>query len=162
MATGIDVRENEGFEKGWFTTTVIAVIVMAVAVLAALTGALGGGPLAEAKAEIPGAAVQARYERFVRTQTPSRLDIAFTGDLGRAEADVHLDKAFLATRDIKDMLPRPDATRVDADGVTYVFALGPAHRGQVSVWLMPNTAGPAAGTIAVNGHGTAIHQFIFP
>lgn len=45
---------------------------------------------------------------------------------------VHLDRAFLARRDIKDVLPKPDATRIDADGVTYVFGPGGDHRGEVT------------------------------
>lgn len=162
MAIQIDVRENEAFESGWFVATVIAVIFMAVAVLAGLSGALGGGPLAKAMATVPGRPVLIGYERFVRTQTPSRLDLTIASDLGRDTAEVHLDRRFLDRRDIKDVLPKPNATRVDADGVTYIFALGIEHHGEISFWLTPNAAGPAGGSIAVDGDAAPIHQFIYP
>jgi hypothetical protein len=162
VATQIDVRENEAFENGWFIASTIALAIMTACVFAALTGVLGGGPLARASLSLPGRPVTVRYERFVRTQTPTRMDIAITGDLGSTAAEVHMDNKFLAARDIKDVLPRPDATRVDDDGITYLFALGPQHKGQISFWLTPNSTGFGRGTLAINGVGAALDQFIYP
>ena len=162
MATTIDIRENEAFENGWFIASLVVIALMALSVVAALTGVLGGGPLARAKVHLAHSPVQIGYERFVRVQTPSRMDISIARDLGHDTVEVRLDAAFLSARDIKEVLPRPAATRVEKDGLTYLFPLGSARQGQVTFWLSPNTPGAAAGTIAVDGDAVPIRQFIYP
>lgn len=164
MASKIDVHENARFERGWFAFSMVMMAVMTVAVVTALTGILGSGPLAKGETRFPGDTVLARYERITRVQTPTQIDFDLDLSRGRSPpvAVMHLDNTFFATRDIKDILPRPDASRVDPDGISYLFALSPQRHGLVSFRFTPLTAGDTSATVSVNGDTAAVHQFVLP
>ena len=170
------VEPHERFERGWNRLQQSIEVGVAVIVAAGLVGVFGSGPISSVSGRFPGVPVTMTYERLMRRTVQSKVVFAIHGPVGRAATgvsetnaadggsivDVTLPNAFTHHFEVVSTSPRSVLMRADAAGVTYVFALGPAHEGEIVFSVKPQSSGLGDASVAVAGHGEALRQFVFP
>lgn len=113
----VELSEDMRHERREWIAQRVAWGVMALVVAAAVAGLFGSGPLATARAETPGLAVE--YPRFARDDAESRIALRLDGRalwLGREAADEVTVEA---------VTPPPAAVRVDGDRWVYEWTSPP-------------------------------------
>ena len=76
----VAVGENLAFQERWWKFEGVVWVLFVIILLADVAGAFGGGPLAQAKIDEPGLGMRVKYQRVMRTGTPSMMAIQFSPD----------------------------------------------------------------------------------
>ena len=155
------VKTNERFERGWNRLQRTIEIMTTAVVIAGLAGLFGTGPLSSAVASLP-ATISISYERILRRTKQSDMTITLIRPASRSQIEIELPTRFLDEMDIVSTSPRSAATRAEADGVTYVFDLGAARRGQITFALKAKGLGAFTSSVRADGMQVDLHQFIWP
>ena len=136
---------------------------MALAIVAALVGVFGGGPLSSVHAGGGGLAIE--YQRFQRSSAENDyrfdLDAALVRD-GRLR--LRLDQALLDDMELDSIIPEPEAVIAGNDHTEFVFLAAPGNgQARVVFRFRPATFGRRAGRVEVPGAPpVVIDQFIYP
>lgn len=158
----LDLALHPGFDRHWRIAECIFIFGLSAVCAAALTGALGSGPLSHACAHLDGSAVETlQYERIVRNHGSSWMKIGLRRGVS-GTVDVHLDSALTGSVAIDAINPHPSATRVSGNGTTYTFEVLAAHGGSLDFRLSPYRFGPVHTTVAVDGNRINIAQIVRP
>lgn len=72
----LEVDQDLAFERKSWAAQRIGWGVMTLAIVAALAGLLGSGPASRTRAETPDGAIAVEYDRFVRANAPTDLDVS--------------------------------------------------------------------------------------
>ncbi len=137
---------------------------MALVVLAALVGLLGGGPLSQATAG-EGAPLQVQYGRFVRHRAPTDMEIRLQlGAVQEDKARVWVDRAWLDTINLQSVVPEPESVEAGGDRLIYVFQLeAPGEPATIKFDYMPIRFGVRTVTIGLDGgEGVNFNQVVYP
>jgi hypothetical protein len=161
---GLEIEQDEAFERRSFTVQRAGWIVLTVIVAAAAAGLLGSGPLGKATAVAPGA-FTVEYERFTRYQAPQTLQIHLQPAVtGRREVRVWMSRVFLDSSKIETVIPSPVRIEGAADRLYYVFQMArPGDRLSVALHLQAEQIGLVDGHIGVDGgKDVAFKQLVYP
>lgn len=117
--SGLEVREDRGWQERFWTSQRVAWIAMALFILAAMAGLTGmGGPLASASADLGGGTIE--YPRITRWQADDQLQVrvepASTGNV-----ELTLSPQFVQTFAISSIQPEPKDARATTSGHRFVF-----------------------------------------
>ncbi len=138
---------------------------MAVLILYALAGGLGGGgPLSNAEVVAVDGSARVRYEKFARQLTPTTVEINVTQPPDGRPTQLHVDGSYLSSTTIKLIVPEPDTTTIADNGYVFGFkrSSGVADT-KIRLQLEPQRIGTANGWLVINnGEKLAINQFVFP
>ena len=159
----IAVGEDIEFQSRWWRFERLLWSFFLLVLLADLSGALGRGPLANAKRESPDGTIEVKYERVERSNTSSIMTI-----LPRPSA-VHDGKVQLFVSDsvvqklgAQRVIPQPLESIVGSGGITYVFAAS-AQPMLIQIELKPSFMGPHSFTIGVpGGEPVGASAFVLP
>ena len=135
----------------------------ALAVLAALLGAFGGGPLSRVHAGGGGLLVE--YQRLQRSsaQNEYRFDVA--SSLARdGRLRLRFDQALLDDMELDSVIPEPAAVIAGKGHTEFVFHAAPEEGdARITFRYRPATFGRRAGTVETPGAPPVeIDQFIYP
>lgn len=161
-----DLEIHQGLEhqkRSWLAQRV-AWILMLLAVLAALAGAAGSGPLSHRALERPGS-LSVEYERWIRFTGPHELVLHLApGAAPGPSARVWLGRDYLEEMEIENVVPEPEHVEAGADRLVFVFPLvTPGNPTAVTFHLKPHHIGPTAATIGLEGKPPIrFRQLVFP
>lgn len=161
---GFDLSQNLRFQRRSWIVQRVGRALMALAVLAALLGLLGPGPLSKASAGEE-ERLEVEYDRFLRQQGENRLTVKLgPGSAPGEEARVWLDARYMQDNELQAVVPEPERVEATEERVVLVFALARPGAGlEAVVDLQPRAIGPVRGAIGVAGGPTArIAQFVYP
>lgn len=139
--------------------------VLAIAVLAALTGILGKGPLSKAMQASPDGVVRLEYDRYLRYRDPTVLHIYVQPEAAvDGELRLSLNRGYLERVQLERIVPEPREERAGAERHTFVFA---ADRLTTSTWIafhvIPDRSGSLPGELRVGEREPAVfRQFVYP
>jgi hypothetical protein len=158
----IDLTVHETFDRRWRVAEAIIIGLMAVICLAALSGALGSGPLSHARISFNSTNPSTlEYERIGRAHNSSWMRIALAkGTTGIFP--VHLDRDLLQSVSIDSTSPLPLSVRADGDGVTYLFDTRDLQGASLDFKVSPYHFGIVSTTISAHGAQASFHQLILP
>lgn len=146
----VELSEDLAHERREWIAERIGWAGMALLIAAALLGAFGSGPLADARAE--GGGLEARYRRFARAKADSKVELVLpSGQLWVA-------RAALDDYDLERITPQPDRTTLLADRWIYEFGAG----GKVSLTLRPERPGHAAVRLGSGAAELRLEQWVYP
>jgi len=137
---------------------------MALAIVAALLGVFGSGPLSSATAG-NGEFVSVHYERFIRHTGEGDLTIAVAANQARAgEVELRVDASWLGAVQILGISPEPAGFRAGDGSHVYVFTVDePSEPFAVSIRYTPREMGRIRSGFAVNdGPVVSFTQFSYP
>ncbi len=131
-------------------------VLLAGFTVAASSGVLGSaGPLNQRVEQAPGLAVS--YHRFVRHAAPCELRLRIPK---QERTVISIDRGFLDSACIRQVLPEPAQTGTSGDRCTFTFLGG---TDQVLFSIEFDGYGKRVGTVAVEGGSAVdISQYIWP
>ena len=144
----IDVPQDLAHERRAYRARRLTAVVFGLVLAAALLGLLGrSGPLSDTSASAGG--LQVGYERFLRLDTPTELQIAI--GVGQGETDIAISRALLDDLEIQSYSIEPQTTTALPDRVVFTFEQQPPST--VTLAVEPQRIGRLRG--AVYGPGDA-------
>lgn len=153
----IELQDDPVFQQRQFLVAKVAGALFVVVAAAALLGLLGTGPLSDATAR--GTGISVDFDRFVRFDTPTEIEVSVSGGSGTTE--LSLSAAYLEGFDVENVTPEPD--RQSAVGDRIVFAFEERPPSTVMLSLTPREIGLQKGTASLAGGGSAsYHQLVYP
>lgn len=153
IAVGTDIA----FERKWWRLEKVVWTVMALLLVAGLSGAMGRGPLAKVNTQTPDNSLQMQYERFERYKTPSTLGLTLTGSaIQNHRALVWVSESLLKSLGTQRISPEPAVSEPGDNRTLYAF---PAEDGEAKLQFTLEPGQPGIFDIAVGVvHGPELHR----
>ncbi len=160
----LELEHDAAFERrdwraqriGWTLLGIIAVL--------AVAGLFGGGPLSQQVATANG--MEVRYERFVRRNAPSSIEVRIAPGLvpGGQRVRISIDQAYATALDIGSPRPEPVETAAVGNQVVYTFEADASGAPVTLVFpIQPDGFGRQRGRIGlVPNPAVTIEQFTYP
>jgi len=157
--TGLQVNEDMDFQRLEWRIERIGWVMLALIIIAALLGLLGNGPLSSS-AKTAGS-LQVEYDRFLHRDAPSSYRIHLKPR--DAATDIHLNREFLDSAKLDQIVPQPAEAELATDGILLRFKSSPLAAGVVTIPFEAKTIGVLQTRISV-GNETPIHlsHFVYP
>lgn len=147
----IAVGEDLDFQRRWWKFEKVVWGFFVLILIADLSGALGRGPVANAKAQTSDGTLQVKYERVQRENTSSIMTI-LPGNAAIHEGKLQLfaSDSILKQFGAQRIIPAPLTSTIGGGGVTYTF---PATTLPITIQieLKPSFIGSHPFTIGVPG-----------
>lgn len=159
----LEIDQDLEFERRQWTFQRAAWVVMALILLMAFVGLLGGGPLSQAKQTSGPLALQ--YDRLSRERAPSELQLQVAaGTASDGEIAISLNDGFLDKVDVERVVPEPAEMEAAVGRVIYRFAVADPDQFTTIVFhVQPDEPGVAQGRLGlIAGEEITFSQLIYP
>lgn len=159
----LEIDIDEQFERRQWRTERIGWVIMALIILAALLGLLGGsGALSSTTAGSGSLAV--RYSGLAHMLDPTMLEVRVNPVAGQERLQVWLSQSFLDNAQVESILPEPDSAEVGDDRLIFSFALADSAReARIVFHLKPELPGLRQGVLGLeDGQSVDLSQFVYP
>ncbi|MDQ3657829.1 MAG: hypothetical protein M3457_22490 [Chloroflexota bacterium] len=160
----LEIDQDVGFEQRQWKIQRAGWVVMALIVVAALSGVFGSGPLSAATAGDEETLV-VHYQRFVRHQGQGELVVKVGPNQASAgEVEFWITMEYLGEIDLQGISPEPDEVRSAGDRQVFVFLVDdPAQPLEVTITYFPNGLGRVSGAAGLlDGASVSFTQFGYP
>lgn len=118
-APGLQVTEDRSWQEKFWTSQRVGWVLMALLILAAITGLTGmGGPLASAKAKLGGGTIE--YPRITRWQADDQLEVRLD-PTSAGSTELTLSPQFVQLFAISSIQPEPKDVRATTAGHRFTF-----------------------------------------
>jgi hypothetical protein len=153
----MEVETDLKFQRRVWRAQRIGWLVIGAAILAALLGLFGTGPLSRASTD--GGGLRVEYDRFARREQPMRLRLVLPES--KLDAQVSLARDYLEGLRVEQVVPEPKEVEVVGRWLVYHFS-GPGPLA-VTFDVQPIAFGRLAGLAEISpGEGVSFQQFIYP
>ncbi len=138
----LQLHEDLAHERREWKLQRVGWALMALALLAAVLGLFGHGPLSETASASADGALTVRHQRFERYQAPSEYDIGALPALAAGGVLVlRVEPALLARIEIERFEPAPQQVRADGEALLFAFATVPGKPARVRMFFRPKRSG---------------------
>ncbi len=147
----IAVGEDLAFQRRWWKFEKAVWSFFILILIADLSGALGRGPLANAKAKTADGTLEVKYERVLRENTSSIMTVLpGPGAVHNGQVQLFVSDSVVKQFGAQRIIPQPEISTVGNGGVTYSF---PATTLPITVQfeLKPSFIGVHEFSVAVPG-----------
>ena len=159
----IAVGEDLDFQRRWWKLEKVIWSIFVLILIADLSGALGRGPLANAKAQTSDGTLHVKYERIQRENTSSIMTVLpGAAAIHNGQFQLFVSDSILKQFGAQRIIPQPATSTVGGGGVTYTF---PATTTPMTVQfeLKPSFIGAHPFTLAVPGsEAIQAKSFVLP
>jgi hypothetical protein len=155
----VAVGEDLDFQRKWWRFENAAWVIFTLIIVLDLAGLFGRGPIAKAQRRSADSAIDVKYERIERTDSPSILTIQFAQSaIQNGKIQLYVSNSLVKELGAQRIIPAPQDTVIGDGGLTYTF---PASRPPASVDLALQPSGPGIYdfTVGVVG-GQPVHAKI--
>lgn len=137
----------------------------AIALIAAMLGLFGYGPMSRTTVGNPDA-LQVEYDRFQRSSAPTDYAVTANASLAReGELRIRFDQSLIDHVEFDDIVPDPEHVRAGNGYTEFVFDVAPgseAHA-RIAFRFRPTTFGHRSGQVAASGAApVTLDQYIYP
>lgn len=153
--SGLDIDQDMRFLRRDWRVHRIGWAAMVALVAVALAGGLGRGALADVTRSA--GAMHVHYDRVARHEARTLLEVRVPPSARTVWIDQSLEERWR----IEQMVPAPNAVRLQADRVVYEVNVG-AQGGLVRFDLLPERMGRARGRIGVDDAAVDVDQWVLP
>ena len=161
---GLQLDEHYGSQRrGWMADR-IGWAVMAIVIVAALTGLFGNGFIGLRNAKDNTGLLEVEYNRFGRNGADITLTVVVRESAAaQSEIAIWLSNEYLDAVRIDDIRPTPDATEAHANGLKFTFLTAGGDL-EAMFDLTGGKVGPVSGLVGLGGpQGAAsFDQFFYP
>ncbi len=134
------IQEDMGFQRRSWMVERAGWILLGMLALAALTGVLGLGPLAQARVEASDHSVAVQYERFQRQTRIAQFKFTLAAPAARS-VPLRLSAPFQEVYEIASITPAPARSSAGRDGLELEFAAPRDGDLTVVMFAQPRHAG---------------------
>ncbi len=118
----IAVGEDLPFQRKWWRFEKIVWVVFTAIVILDLLGAFGRGYLAHNRIHTADGAMQLKYDRIARFDTPSNITVQLgPGAIHNGTVQLLVSQSVISQIGAQRISPQPHSSTVGADGVLYSF-----------------------------------------
>jgi hypothetical protein len=138
--------------------------VLALILVAGSLGVFGDGVVAAASSRSPDGVIVLRYDRIIRRDAPSALELRLS-EAHQADSIVvvALTEDYLAAMDVERVMPEPMLVRASSGRVEYhLLRLDPSRPMVVRFSVRANATGSYRAVVGVDGRVLGFHQFVLP
>jgi hypothetical protein len=136
----VAVGEDLEFQRKWWRFENAAWIIFTLIIILDLCGLFGRGPLAKAERRAADGAIDVKYERIERTDSPSIMSIQFgPSAIREGKIRLYVSDSLVKPLGTQRVIPAPESTLIGDGGLTYTF---PASKPPASVDLALQPSGP--------------------
>ncbi|HVE89755.1 MAG TPA: hypothetical protein VNA44_08635 [Burkholderiaceae bacterium] len=163
MTNSLQIEDHQDFQRRQWRAERIGWLAMALLIVAAVAGLLGGGGvLADASSASADGRSRVEYQRFARKGSTTTLEIIAAS--GERELRIRIDERYLSAMSLRSITPPPLATVLSERSYTFSFNRAPgAIDTRVKLHLEPDSAGSLEGAVAIDDAAPLrIRHFIFP
>ncbi|HVE90377.1 MAG TPA: hypothetical protein VNA44_11840 [Burkholderiaceae bacterium] len=163
MANSLQIEDHQDFQRRQWRAERIGWMAMALLIVAAVAGLLGGGGvLADASSASADGRSRVEYQRFARKGSTTTLEIIAAS--GERELRIRIDERYLSAMSLRTITPPPLATVLSERSYTFSFNRAPgAIDTRIKLHLEPDSAGSLEGTVTIDDAAPLrIRHFIFP
>jgi hypothetical protein len=141
----VAVGEDLDFQRKWWRFENVAWVVFTLIIVLDLSGLFGRGPLAKAERRSLDGAIDVKYERIERTDSPSILTVQFAQSaITSGKIKLYVSESLVKALGTQRVIPAPLETVVGDGGLTYTF---------------PSSRPPATVDLALQPSGPGIYEF---
>jgi hypothetical protein len=161
---GLQVEQHDAFQRQEWRAQRLGWLLMALLVLAALAGLLGGpGPFSWTTATGADGALRVEYQRLGHFEADEVVTLtvapaAVTGD----SVDLELAGAWVRGVDLRGVSPEPQEQVTTTYGLRLTFATEPGAELSVQVAYRPAEVGSLHGGVRLEGESVDFGQFVYP
>lgn len=155
----LEIQQDLDFQRRWHTVQRVGRVVLLLALLAAVVGIFGTGPLAHASADGPGGTFSVDYDRFLRTTQGSSLQVS-PSTTQSGGGTIAVASSYADAIDVNDVTPQPDSETATADRI--VLSYQQRLPAQVQISVFPQRIGVHRATIWVRGRPLSFRQVVWP
>ena len=140
------------------------ITIFAMALLTAMTGLFGTGPLSKVKEQTADAALKAEFGRFIRYQAPTELKFQIaTHMVSNGVVNLKISKTFVNHVEIERIDPEPETQTAGTDLVIYDFRAEPTATAEIRIRFAASHFGPLHYQVSA-GNGQILHlrHFAYP
>ncbi len=162
---GLEIDEDIQQQRKVWLIERISWGIMALFMLAGLSGLLGHGPLSSTILNDPAAGLLVRYERFERVNAQTLFHVQLhSGGSSDSTAKLSLGQEFLERVEVIRIEPEPAEVETWPDHVTYVIARpDPDAPADILIHYTPLDFGSVEVEMSLEGYSTqTFSQFIYP
>jgi hypothetical protein len=154
-------RNASSFQRREWVVQRIGWALLAITLIAALTGVFGRGPVANQTQANESATIE--YERFVRRDADTRWEITLRDAPPGGHAEIAIDAQFARNFEITAIHPEPTDTALSGGRWIYRFARHEPGEMLVVFTVEPERVGRHEGAITANGSAPFhLWQFTYP
>lgn len=159
----VAVGEDLKFQQRWWRFERGVWIFFTLVLVADLSGALGRGPLANAKRQTRDGALLVKYERVERENTASIVTILpGPAAVQNGKVQIFVSDTVLRQLGAQRVIPQPESSAVGNGGVTYTFAATTLPM-TVQIELQPSFVGPRRFVVGIpGGEQVEAKTFVLP
>ena len=162
----IETAEDMDFQRASWRVQRVGWMVMLAVTVAALAGFFGGGPVSTTRTGAISSGLEVEYERFARLYAPQTLvlDIGPTAMDTDSTASIWIDRGWMESNEVTDIIPEPAESEVLPDAIVYTFKASPtAAPLRVRFRLETREFGRMRGRAGiVDGPTVSFAQFVYP
>ncbi len=147
----IAVGEDLEFQRRWWRFEKVVWSLFVLILLADLSGILGRGPLANARAQTPDGTLDLKYERVLRENTSSIMTVLpETTAIHDGKLRLFVSDSILKEFGAQRVIPQPQTSTVGDGGVMYTF-LATSTPLTVQIELKPSFIGAHTFRVGISG-----------
>jgi hypothetical protein len=154
----LDIDLSPRFERGMKLVHRAAAVLALLLMIAAILGLFGEGPLAHATVSSADGSLQVDYDRFIRTEASTSLQISL--QKGSGQTNFAISQQYLQFASINSITPQPSSEKVLPDRV--VFTIQQHAPGQIQIAMTPGKIGSHTATIYSQGASVSFTTFTYP
>jgi hypothetical protein len=161
---GLQLSQHDAFQRREWRAERIGWVLMALLVVAALIGLLGGpGPLSWTTARGADGLLQVEYQRFSHLEADDLLTVRLAPDAITSDS-VHVELAgsWMQSVDITGITPEPQEQITTPYGARLAFATEPGAELSVQIAFRADEMGTIDGGVRFEGETVAFGQFVYP
>lgn len=161
----LEIDQDLDFQRRSWIVQRVGWGVIGVALIAAMLGVFGSGPLSYTSVRDPQGPLILRYSRLTRYQAPTTLELQIGHGAARAETvRVWFTTAYLRAVQLQHVTPQPERVEGGGERTTFVFRLSsPGQSAVVFFHFQPEQVGSLAGQVGVESNPPlSFSQFVYP
>jgi hypothetical protein len=164
MATSAASLEHDpAFHQWSWRVEWTAWVLMLLILVAALLGLFGPGLFGHKHLRADDGSLALEYDRFGQVSADTVVNISLQPRKLQHPYNLWINRSYLDTFEIKQIIPSPRAMELSSDGWLYTF--GPGQAGEpfpIRLFLIPRHAGVVEGCVNSGGRTLCFRQFVYP
>lgn len=162
---GLEIQQDERYLERVWKASKILIVVMVLALLAAMLGAFGSGPLNSAVAGSQGSSIWVEYQHFPHLQGPGQITVHLgSAAIRNGKARFWVNRDYLRSMELQQVVPAPSSVRVESDRLVYVYDVsGNSSRPSITFFFQAQQSGRVTGRAGIQqGPSVRFDQWVYP
>lgn len=159
----VEVSEDLPFQRRWWRIQRVGWVVMLLAIVSAVAGAFGDGPISAAYRTSSSGRVEVVFDRIARRNSPREITFQVRPLEAKGPIVLRIPRGFLEHSQLNHIHPQPVQTETDAGYWAYHFAPSTdASALWIRLEIQTREAGRQSGIFLIDQDELAISQFVLP